>query len=122
MKDPPNDQHEDVMMRDSGIFTFHARLEGLHHRTIGVFVDVCDLHAVLSFARLEDEQEHAVTIKHVDDADLLGWGLTYQDLIDAVEASGTVKESRWYPVTPKIAEAVKAHEALALALFGNEDF
>ncbi len=118
----PNEGHEDALMRDSGVFTFHAQLQGLHHRTIGVFVDVWDMQATLAFARLEDEKKHAVTVKHVHRDDLEAWGVTYQDLIDAVEASGAIDMGGWYPVTAKIAEAVKARETQALALFdtGND--
>ncbi len=114
---PPDQGHEDSMIRDSGMLTFHAQLQGLHHRTIGVFVDVSNLKASLSFARLEDEKKHAVTIKHINTDDLKAWGLTYQDLIDAVEQSGALSNPGWYPVTPKIAQTVRAREAQAVALF-----
>jgi len=121
MTRPTKEGHEDAMMRDSGVFTFHAQLEGLHHRTIGVFIDVADSHATLTFARLEDEKEHAVTFKHLSEANLKAWGLTYLDLIDAVEEKDALSNPGWYPVTSKIEQAVKEHEAQALALFGDQE-
>ncbi len=121
MTKPSQEGHESALIRDSGVFTFHAQLTGLHHRTIGVFVDVWGSQATLAFARLEDEREHAVTVKHVHKDDLPAWGITYQDLVDAVEQSGTVDASGWYPVTQKIAHAVTAREAQALALFDEHE-
>ncbi|MGZ4940157.1 MAG: hypothetical protein ACXVIF_06000 [Halobacteriota archaeon] len=113
--------HEDVMMRDSGVFTFRTQLQGLHHRTMGVFIDVPDKYATLTFARLEDEKEQAVTFKHLGEADLKAWGLTYQDLIDAFEEKDALSNPGWYPVTPKIAQAVQGHEAQAFALFDDQE-
>ncbi|MGZ4904881.1 MAG: hypothetical protein ACXVIG_04910 [Halobacteriota archaeon] len=120
MTTPSKEGHEDATMRDSGVFTFHAQLQGLHHRTIGVFIDVSDLQATLTFARLEDEKERAVTFRHVNTDDLEAWGLAHQDLVDAVEEHGALSDPGWYPATPKVAEAVREHEAQALALFDDQ--
>ncbi len=67
---PPEKRHKDTMIQDSGVFTFHVQRQRLHHGTIGVFVDVSDAEATLSFVRLEDERGHAVVIKHVQEGDL----------------------------------------------------
>lgn len=121
MTRPTKEGHEDAMIRDTGVFTFHAQLQGLHHRTIGVFIDVADSKATLTFARLEDEKEHAITFKRLGEADLSAWGLTYQDLIDAVEEKDALSNPGWYPVTPKIEQGIQEHTAQVLALFGDQE-
>ncbi len=78
MTTPPERRHKDAMIQDSGVFTFHAQRKRLPHRTIGVFVDVSDVEATLSFVRLEDKRVHAVVIKHVQEGDLTAWGLKYE--------------------------------------------
>jgi len=45
--------------------------------------------------------------------------LTYNDLLDCVEAQGAINKNGWYLVNAKIARAVEKHPDVVDALFAD---
>jgi hypothetical protein len=100
--------------RHDGMFQFSEQLETLASGKIAVYIDVFDSKAALAFSLYEG---HRVITRYVNEDDLSAWGLSYSDLVEGVEAKGVIEKSGWYPVSEKIADAIRGREAQALALF-----
>lgn len=81
------------------------------------YVAVSDKQASLMFVRSRWNPLDQET-RHVPAADLDKWGLTYEDLLDAIEQEGyTLEISGWYPPTEHIKEALKGREEQIDLLF-----
>jgi hypothetical protein len=103
--------------RGDGIFQFSERCETLARGKISVYIDVWDATAALAFSKYDEE--HRIITKYVQADDLDDWGLSYDDLLDAVNAKGAMNKSGWYPLTERIKHAVRGRDVQALALFNE---
>jgi hypothetical protein len=85
-----------------------------------VYINVWNLAANLAVARnrRDEKGEYYEQVKAFDDLGSIG--LTYQDLIDAVEQQGALNRSGWYRITPKIHKAVSEHAEVVKAIWSNE--
>ena len=104
-------------MRGDGIFQFSEQCETLAKGKISVYIDVWDETAALALSKYDEQ--HRIKTKYVQADDLDDWGLSYGDLLDAVNAKGAINKSGWYPLTERIKQAVRGRDRQALALFND---
>ncbi len=82
-----------------------------------VFINVQDSRALIAVTRRDTDEKGQVWEEERYFEDLESIGLTYNDLVDAVEKEGALTISGWYPLTPKIKQAVFEHKQEVLKLF-----
>jgi len=83
-----------------------------------IFVNVYDMAAALAVAQpyRNNNGDYSERVGYIDDLESIG--ITYQDLIEAVEATGgAINRSGWYACTPKIVKAVFGHKDVIRDLF-----
>ncbi|HYB59418.1 MAG TPA: hypothetical protein VEB88_04130 [Candidatus Acidoferrales bacterium] len=103
--------------RSDGIFQFSEQCETLARGKISVYIDVWEATIALAFSKYDEE--HRIVTKYVQAGDLADWGLSYGDLLDAVNTKGAINKSGWYPLTERIKQAVRGRDRQALALFNE---
>jgi hypothetical protein len=84
---------------------------------ISVYIDVWDEKAALAFSKYG--QNHSIITKYVHADDLPDWDLSYSDLVEAVDAKGSIHKSGWYPLTEKIRQRVRGRDGRARAMFNE---
>jgi hypothetical protein len=85
-----------------------------------IYINVWNLAANLAVARnrRDEKGQYYEQVKAFEDLESIG--LTYQDLIDAVEQQGALNSSGWYRITPRIQKAVSEHADVVKAIWSNE--